>query len=621
MLAASLTNCSCDDVVVVQVSARIQLSTPEGDQVTPLCEGDNDNCRLSFGEVPLATWTERVVRIKNPVNLNLEVAEIRLSADSDPAFEVIADPVLVRGGMEIEFTARVRPNVEADARGTIEIISNASNSAAMENDCNYPDFGWQGDPDQVPMSAPQACSLTTIELVAAGVDLGVPQMVLIPMPGRQAADGSNAACEFGAVGQGDTAVCRIQIRNVGQRVLTLDDLLFDPANPSSRPDPESDPVPVFTFGGSVNTPIMIEAGAAANLVVSFAPPGLNSYEGQLSLQTNDPRFPQPVGVQVDLLGIGHQAPLARCGILSVDGETDFDPDESIEPLSDVRLTAEESLTEVEGASIESYEWTILSAPDGSTADIDDPGATIAGFQFENSGRMRAGLDLAGAYAVQLIVRDNFGVRSQPCVVEFEAIPQDAIAIQLIWDHPSSDADIHMLRGGDSRVYRDNNLDCFYRNCRESLDWGATLDIDDVNGYGPENITVDDPGRFDYLMAAHYFTARPTNGGVRETIATMRVYLYGLLSCEVDALLQDTGSWWEAVVITTEKGGLCNDDSDCRNGQTCSVDTTALSCSDDQDCPSDYGCSVDEVCEQRLCRGSRFVCHPTHRPVDPIPPQN
>ena len=76
--------------------------------------------------------------------------------------------------------------------------------------------------------------------------------------------------------------------------------------------------------------------------------------------------------------------------------------------------------------------------------------------------MRAGADLAGAYAVQLIVRDNYGVRSQPCVVEFEAIPQDAIAVQLIWDHPTSDADVHMLRGGDSRVYRDTNLDCFIK---------------------------------------------------------------------------------------------------------------------------------------------------------------
>ena len=43
-----------------------------------------------------------------------------------------------------------------------------------------------------------------------------------------------------------------------------------------------------------------------------------------------------------------------------------------------------------------------------------------------------------------------------------AIPQGLTAVQSIWDHPTSDADVHMLRGGDSRVYRDTNLDCFYQ---------------------------------------------------------------------------------------------------------------------------------------------------------------
>ena len=63
LLAASPTNCACDEVVVVQVAAH-QLSVPDGDQVSPLCEGDNTNCQLAFGEVPLATWTERVVNVK-----------------------------------------------------------------------------------------------------------------------------------------------------------------------------------------------------------------------------------------------------------------------------------------------------------------------------------------------------------------------------------------------------------------------------------------------------------------------------------------------------------------------------------------------------------------------------
>ena len=73
-----------------------------------------------------------------------------------------------------------------------------------------------------------------------------------------------------------------------------------------------------------------------------------------------------------------------------------------------------------------------------------------------------------------------------------------------------------------------------------------------------------------------------------------------------------------MLITTEKGGLCNDDSDCRNGQTCAVDTTALACNGDQDCPADYGCSVDGVCEQRLCRSRHLPANAATGRSDPTP---
>ena len=196
-----------------------------------------------------------------------------------------------------------------------------------------------------------------------------------------------------------------------------------------------------------------------------------------------------------------------------------------------------------------------------------------------------------------------------------------MSIQLIWDHPSSDVDIHLLKSGDAQVYRDPNMDCYYRNCRGTpLTWGGELDLDDVNGYGPENITIEHPELAEYLIGAHYFTARSA-GGVKETVATMRVHLYGLLACEVEAMLEDTGSWSEAIMITTERSGFCVGDDDCRDGHTCVTDETALVCQVDDDCPADYACGEQATCEQKLCRGSRLVCQPTHRPVDPIPPQN
>ena len=50
---------------------------------------------------------------------------------------------------------RVRPSVETDVRGTVEIIANATNGEAMDEDCSYPDFGWEGDPEQMPLTPPK----------------------------------------------------------------------------------------------------------------------------------------------------------------------------------------------------------------------------------------------------------------------------------------------------------------------------------------------------------------------------------------------------------------------------------------------------------------------------------
>ena len=82
-----------------------------------------------------------------------------MSDDSDPAFELVgADPRLIVGGLTEQFTVRVRPSVETDVRGTVEIIANATNGEAMDEDCSYPDFGWEGDPEQMPLTRRRAAT-------------------------------------------------------------------------------------------------------------------------------------------------------------------------------------------------------------------------------------------------------------------------------------------------------------------------------------------------------------------------------------------------------------------------------------------------------------------------------
>lgn len=72
----------------------------------------------------------------------------------------------------------------------------------------------------------------------------------------------------------------------------------------------------------------------------------------------------------------------------------------------------------------------------------------------------------------------------------------AVRVQLTWNTgPSSDIDLHLLRpGGTMFVDAD---DCYFGSCQGvALEWGAAgaagnpiLDIDDTEGWGPENIFI------------------------------------------------------------------------------------------------------------------------------------
>ena len=89
----------------------------------------------------------------------------------------------------------------------------------------------------------------------------------------------------------------------------------------------------------------------------------------------------------------------------------------------------------------------------------------------------------------------------------------------------------------------------------------SLDIDDTNGAGPENIYLDNPedtARLGgpYRVGAHYFRSTVSNfGGGRYGVstATVRVYLMGELEYEGEMLLQDTNDFWEVGSIVWSEG--------------------------------------------------------------------
>ncbi len=315
--------------------------------------------------------------------------------------------------------------------------------------------------------------------------------------------------------------------------------------------------------------------------VLFTPEEESAFLGTLLVESNDPVFPQ---VEIPLSGRGSQntCPEARVvqeiftvpplEAITLDGSASSDPDA------------------LDGFPVR-YEWTVIQRPAGSTSEPverfrnvlrpqdggpeDDPATPQAQFF----------VDIAGEYVIDLQVTDllNATAPSEICRqsaarVRVLADPLDDIHLQLVWETPGdpnqtdeagTDLDLHLLHpeGAD---WFDSRYDCSFLNA--TPDWGGnyqvsddpSLDIDDRNGAGPENINLDNPqntdqisGRGQYLVGVHYYRSTQGNfGGVEygHSQATVRIYLEGVLAYEGEERLEATNAFWEVggIVWTEEE---------------------------------------------------------------------
>jgi len=104
---------------------------------------------------------------------------------------------------------------------------------------------------------------------------------------------------------------------------------------------------------------------------------------------------------------------------------------------------------------------------------------------------------AGENVITIATRGS--VEYQKSVTVTGVFSSDILFTTLWWNTDISDIDLHLvpIEGADGA--RD---DCFFDHMISS--WGATLDVDDIDGFGPEHITARTlpPGK--YLLYVHYF---------------------------------------------------------------------------------------------------------------------
>ena len=170
-------------------------------------------------------------------------------------------------------------------------------------------------------------------------------------------------------------------------------------------------------------------------------------------------------------------------------------------------------------------WQVVEAPEGSVAQV----------RQNEDGKPVFTPDLVGTYVINLSVINENCIESGGCNVTIEAIPDEDLWVEMYWQNSGDDMDLHLIQ--DSAPFESDG-DCYYANCVRwdgewGLDWGIqgvgednpALDLDDIDGTGPENINIFRPAGSTYQVVVHDF---PGSVRQRPNDVTVRIYLHGEL---------------------------------------------------------------------------------------------
>jgi hypothetical protein len=303
------------------------------------------------------------------------------------------------------------------------------------------------------------------------------------------------------------------------------------------------------------------------LNIDFRPTEERVYGARVILHTNS--IPDTTEIVLFGRGVENQCPLPVATAAEY----------NVRPLDIITLDGTPSSDP--GGEVQRWIWTIVSRPEGSTAQIvesfTDPVRPAEGGPADDSATPTAFffVDLAGQYEFELVVVDDLEQEScDPSAsarVTLSAVPDKDLHIQLVWTTPDdpdetdmtgTDLDLHLRHPDADGGWNSDagQFDCYFAN--KTPDWGAqldpadnpTLDIDDTNGAGPENINLAHPEPVTYDVAALYFRAESALGGddprqEHISLASLRIYVRGELLGEwLDRELSHRADLWHVASV-------------------------------------------------------------------------
>lgn len=275
----------------------------------------------------------------------------------------------------------------------------------------------------------------------------------------------------------------------------------------------------------------------------------------LVLESNQPGAQS---IHLPLVASAREGPVAVATLRACDAENpppQCSSADDIQPLGRVYFDGRQSYHPVNTSALLTYEWHVIEQPDGADAGTYDFSGT------DTTDLFSMWLPVAGRYVVRLQVSTD-GIQSGVSAtsdVEFWAVPESRLHVELLWDDPQNDLDLHVTNVAAGDLVYSSTGDCYWKNCDmrcvnnddcTPVQWfsesapleeaNPRLDIDDTNGLGPENINIDAPRPGEYRIYVHYYGLVEPIGG--NTTATVRVYLDGILRAEMRRFLTRNDLW-------------------------------------------------------------------------------
>jgi len=365
------------------------------------------------------------------------------------------------------------------------------------------------------------------------------------------------AIQFGAGLVGADLARDVTITNCGAEVLTVTSVAFKPGGSSDFTLDWSGPLQKLPamdpkLGPTAAAPISLKINESLTFQAHYSPLSVSPVDPATQAQTPSLATllinsnAMPVEVQCQGTCVKQTCPQAK--ITVVEGE-------EVVPQTVLHFKGDQSVAPG-GGSIVKYKWTVQSQPEGSKQ------AFVPSATFPNP---TLTANAAGAYTVCLEVTDQNEQKScEPACTTVAVLPSDQLHVELLWATPGdkdetdtgpgagSDMDLHFAHqlavGADADcdgvgdpwfVGGVDGFDTFWLN--PTPNWGSqaasvpdnpSLDLDDTDGAGPENLNLPQPEgsaanpEF-YSIGVHYWN----DHGFGVSYSTVRIFILGTLAIE------------------------------------------------------------------------------------------